>query len=87
MSNTNQKGSGEPQNPHPYTDVKNNAGNFTAENAINDLLKFKYERNKAHQILIRGCQELINRNQELVMMNQELSDKILTEIEKRLGIK
>ena len=64
------------------------------------LLKIKYDQIRRHQILIDRSQELVSRsqelvsreqelvrsNQELIMWNQERFDKLLSIIEKRLGI-
>jgi len=84
------------QNEHPDTDVKNNASNHTAKNSAMidpyDLLfNIEYDRIRINSALIAREQELVSRSQELVktsmMANNALFDKLLTEIEKKLGIR
>ena len=84
------------QNEHPDTDVKNNASNHTAGNSAMidpyDLLfNIEYDQIMMNSKLLAREQELIAREQELlrttIKANNELFDRLLTMLEKRVGIK
>ena len=75
----------------PDADVKSNLGNLTVDNPATidpyaDLLKINYDQYMMTHVLISREQELISRSQKLIMENMEQFDRVLTIIEKRLGI-
>ena len=86
MSNSS-KGSGEPQTRKPDTYVTNVDGNLTVVNSVMiDPYAAYAVFLKIQDDQIRMTKELIRREHELIRKDQEQFDRLLTIIEKRLGI-
>ena len=83
------------QSPAPAQNERP-AGNHTADKSamidpFDVLLKIEYDRIRMNSALLAREQELVSRSQELAMAtmmeNHAIFNKLITEIEKKLGFK